>query len=244
MYEQIAQVRAAWRDGRLLSSGGPGEAGDLRLFPPPFQESLPVWVTSSGNVRTFASAGEIGANVLTHLIGQDLGELAQKIEVYRQARRSQGLDLQTGTVTLMLHTFVGPDLGAVRRTVREPFRDYLRSALSLETRAVQAGGAISGGHEIPAHDISARDLEDLLDAACERYLQTASLTGTPESCKPLLWELEEAGVDEVACLIDFIADPDLVRGALPWLGELRDSFEGDRRAVAGRLGDFSADLEG
>ena len=66
--------------------------------------------------------------MLTHLIGQDLERLEEKIRRYRAARAESGREPRDGRVTLMLHTFLGRDLESVRQTVRHPFREYLRSA--------------------------------------------------------------------------------------------------------------------
>jgi natural product biosynthesis luciferase-like monooxygenase protein len=245
MYEQIEEVKTLWRGGCLKRRDSNGREMEVRVFPEPVQRELPLWITSSGNAQTFVSAGEIGANVLTHLIGQDLDELAAKIRRYREARESCGFDPREGTVTLMLHTFLGRDLEMVRETVRGPFREYLRSAISLEQLAFQAGGSISGGHLVQPHEIRERDLEDLLDLTFERYFQTASLLGTLDSCQRLLWRLEEIGVDEIACLIDFLDDAAAIRGSLPLLAELRKTFAADdlERAGAAQVDQFLTDLE-
>ena len=90
-----------------------------------------------------------------------------------------------------------------------------------------------------------RDLEDLLDLTFERYFRTASLMGTPESCQRLLWRLEEIGVDEAACLIDFLDDSAAIRRSLPLLAELRAaaSAETVEQATAARVDQFLVDLE-
>ena len=121
MYGQIEEVRALWRGEAIHRRGaGDGEV-EVRIHPRPVQAELPVWVTSSGNRETFESAGRIGANVLTHLIGQSLEELGAKIGAYRQARADAGHDPEAGKVSLMLHTFLGDDVEEVRSVVREPF---------------------------------------------------------------------------------------------------------------------------
>jgi natural product biosynthesis luciferase-like monooxygenase protein len=244
MFEQIESVRRLWRGESLCRTNSCGKEVALSLFPRPVQSELPVWTTSSGNPETFAGAGAIGANVLTHLIGQDRAALADKIRLYRAARASHGHDPRRGKVSLMLHTFLGVDARRVAETVREPFRRYLRSAVSLEQLAAEAGGAISGGTTIEPHPIEARLLEDLLDTSCERYLRTASLIGTPERCESFLWQLEEIGVDEVACLIDFIDDPEAVMGSLRLLGELASRVSGTvaARSAAARVDEFMEDL--
>src|SRR5690606_9186287 len=92
-----------------------------------------------------------------------------------------------GYVSVMLHSFVGDDLDAVRETVRRPMTEYLRSSMSLvkgfaETWAPfgrRAGGPPAAGDELK--NLSPEDTEDLLSYAFERYFETSGLFGTPES---------------------------------------------------------------
>lgn len=224
MYEQIETVRRLWRGDQIAQTNSFGKEVRVRLYPRPVQAELPIWVTSSGNVETFVSAGRHGANVLTHLIGQDLDALEPKIERYRQALRERHGDAAVGTVSLMLHTFLGADVEEVKAKVRGPFREYLRSAISLEQLAAAGGGVISGGHRIQAHEISPQALDELLDLTFERYFRGGALMGTPASCEDLLWRLEEIGIDEIACLIDFLDDRAAILEGLSYLSELRDAF--------------------
>ena len=43
-----------------------------------------------------------------------------------------------------------------------------------------------------------------------------------QSCQPLLDRLEAAGVNEIACLVDFGVDEDLVLSSLKYLKQLKD----------------------
>jgi natural product biosynthesis luciferase-like monooxygenase protein len=242
MYEQIELVRRLWRGEELEAANGSGRPVRVTLYPRPVQAELPVWVTTSGNPETFASAGKVGANVLTHLIGQDLPTLAGKIEIYRAALCESRGPEAVGKVSLMLHTFVGPDLEKVRATVYRPFREYLRSAISLEQLAAEGGGVISGGHRIEPHKIPESAMEELLDLVFERYFAAGSLMGSPERCLRMVERLEEIGVDEVACLIDFVDDPQAVLESLEQLGEVAAACAaGDPPAAA--LAHFLEELE-
>lgn len=246
MYRQIEEVRALWRGGRVGRRNSYGRDEQLEIFPKPVQRELPVWVTSSGNLATFASAGRMGANVLTHLIGQDREQLAEKIRAYREARAAAGLPPGSGKVSLMLHTFLGESRATVEEKVRRPFRDYLRSAIGLEQLAALGGGAVSGGKRVDPHDIPAGVLEELLDIAFARYFETASLMGTVESCAKLAWQLHEEGVDEIACLIDFIDDAEAVLGSLGRVPELRAALARRRQrqlAPAVAVAAFSEEIE-
>src|SRR6266699_2367508 len=224
MYEQIETVQRLWRGESHVQQNSLGHEVSVKIYPRPVQATLPLWITSSGNAETFASAGAIGANILTHLIGQDIEALATKIEHYRAARASNGFDPLLGTVSLMLHTYLGADTAAVCDKVRRPFREYLRSAISLEEKAALSGGVISGGHKIDPHNIPDQVREELLDITFERYFRTAALMGTPNDCRRLVWQLKNIGVNEIACLIDFIDDHEDVLESLAFVNELRTSF--------------------
>lgn len=221
MYEQIETVRRLWRGEEWTQPNSFGKPARVSLYPRPVQAELPVWITSSGNVETFISAGRHGGSVLTHLIGQDLAALEGKIESYRAALKESRGSAKAGKVTLMLHTFVGPDLEAVKARVRTPFREYLRSAIRLEQLAAQGGGVISGGHRIEAREIPADALEDLLDLTFERYFRDGSLMGTPAVCQETVARLDAIGVDEIACLIDFIDDPEAILESLGYLSQVQ-----------------------
>ncbi len=244
LYRDIDDVRALWRGEATSRENGAGQAIDVRIRPRPVQAALPVWVTSSGNADTFASAGRVGANLLTHLIGQTLEQLTEKIARYRAARAEAGHDPATGIVSVMLHTFIGPDLDAVKRLVKEPMCAYLKTAVRLEERAAAGGGAISGGHRIERHTISDAAMQDLLDVTFERYFETASLLGTLETCQAMVDRLDECGVNEVACLIDFGPSDEQVLTSLPYLDRLRQSRGDAARAEAEALAvrDFSESL--
>jgi natural product biosynthesis luciferase-like monooxygenase protein len=223
MLEQIEQMRALWRGDALVRRNSFGKDVEVRLLPAPVQSELPVWITSSGNPRTFEIAGTMGANVLTHLISQDVAALAEKIRLYRAARGSAGLAPDGGCVSLMLHTFVTRDTSDARDRARLPLREYLSAAAALEKRAAKGGGTISGGHQLPPdpEEDDAELTNELMALTCERYLDGGSLIGSIESCQSMLDILARAGVDEIACLIDFgLSDGEVLEG-LGTLAELR-----------------------
>ncbi len=113
MLRNIEVVRKLWRGEALPVRRPAGKAVDTRILPRPVQSELPFWVTSAGNPETFTAAGRIGANVLTHLLGQTVEELEDKLAAYREAWKEAGHPGE-GYVSLMLHTFVGTDDEAVR----------------------------------------------------------------------------------------------------------------------------------
>lgn len=245
MYEQIELLKELWAGQPTTQLNSFGKEVSVRIYPKPLQKELPVWITSSGNIETFIRAGTIGANILTHLIGQDIETLAIKIQSYRKSLADSGFDPHQGKVSLMLHTYLGSDSESVKAQVRVPFREYLRSAISLEEKAALGGGVISGGHKIDPQEIPSGVMEDLLDLTFERYFDHASLMGTPSKCKQLVQELEDIGVDELACLIDFLPDRDAILEGLSYLDELRSTFSADtlNQSIAETIDEFITELE-
>ncbi|MGC5220924.1 LLM class flavin-dependent oxidoreductase, partial [Escherichia coli] len=65
---------------------------DVVTQPRPVSKELKIWVTTAGNPDTWREAGELGANVLTHLLGQSIDEVGEKIAIYHKALRDAGHD--------------------------------------------------------------------------------------------------------------------------------------------------------
>jgi natural product biosynthesis luciferase-like monooxygenase protein len=216
--EAVDVVRRLWRGEAVVRRSADGEEVEVTTYPRPVQPELPVWLTAAGNPETFRTAGRIEANVLTHLLGQDLEQLSEKMRAYRRAREEGGA-ADGGVVSVMLHTHVGETDGAARRAVRGPLIEYMRMSLGLEMRAAAVGGRVSRG----AVQVAALDeavASDLLTDRFERTFAEASLLGSLEKCEATLARLGDHGVDEVACLVDFGLDADAIVDSLERLAAL------------------------
>lgn len=221
----IETIRRLWRGEAVPVISGTGEEIQVRVFPPPVQNAPPMWLTSAGNVETFRLAGQMGLNVLTNLLGQKSEELAEKITAYRQAWRQHG-HAGDGHVSLMLHTFVGPNLEEVRRKVRDPFLEYLKTSTDLiqKTRWEFPAFATTQNRRLqPLEDSqpTEEEMRAIMDHAFERYFQSSGLFGTPEMCLEMVDRLKGIGVNEIACLIDFGVDVESVLEGLHYLNEVR-----------------------
>ena len=214
MYEQIAEVQRLWGGEGIPRMNGLNREVTVRTFPEPLQKELPCWVTSGGTEETFRKAGAIGANLLTHLLGQEPEELARKIGIYRQSRKLHG-HAGRGIVTIMLHTYIGESIQEVEALVEGPFIEYLKSAIGL-TRLLDE--ATDGRPE----DLSEEKKDLILKNAFRRYYRTGSLIGTRTSCRETIRKLALMGVDEIACLIDFGVEKSRVLEGLGRLDELKE----------------------
>jgi phthiocerol/phenolphthiocerol synthesis type-I polyketide synthase D len=218
MYRGIETVQKLWRGEAVQVKGGDGRLVDIRTYPTPIQSSLPTWITAAGNPKTFMRAGEIGANMLTHLYNNGIDELAERIQIYREARARHGHDPNAGQVSVMLHTFVWKSADAVLEQAKAVFCEYLRSASYLVDAI-----AFSRGQKVDLSSLSEQDMKDYLDFVFNRLISTQRvLFGTPESCLEVVSRLQAIGVTEIACQMDFGLDPDLVMQSLPYVERLQE----------------------
>ncbi len=129
MFRLIDTVQRLWRGETVEFPNPLGELVPVRTLPRPVQPELPMLGDRRRQPRDLpAWPDEAGANVLTHLLGQSVDEVAREGRSSTATRaRDAGHDPKTGVVTLMLHTFVGESDDAVREIVREPMKEYLRA---------------------------------------------------------------------------------------------------------------------
>jgi len=213
MFRHIELIQRLWSGETFMMPAAADREVAVRLLPKPLQRHLPIWITSAGNPETWIRAGEIGANILAALIGYSFEDLADRIRSYREARARHGYDPQTGIVSIMIHTFVGQSNSTVKEQVRAPFTHYLRSYFKQYDNVRVATG-----------DVTEADRDAIMNAAFEIYFENNTLMGTPAKCSRVIDQLLAAGVDEVACLVDFGVDADAVLGNLEYLNELREHY--------------------
>ncbi|MBK8257183.1 MAG: LLM class flavin-dependent oxidoreductase [Polyangiaceae bacterium] len=229
MLQSIDTVRRLWRGESVKAQSGNGLEIDVKILPPPVQTTPPMWIAAAGSPDTFRMAGQIGSNILTNMLGQDLEEIARKIAIYRGAWREAGHPGE-GVVSLMLHTFVGADMNAVRAVVKQPFINYLKTSTDLVKKArwefpafAQPGrdkGKVSDNPEV--EDLTADEIDAVMEHAFERYFHTNGLFGTVDVCLEFVDRLKGVGVDEIACLVDFGIATETVLESFVHLNELRE----------------------
>ena len=226
MYAAIDQLRALWRGETVNFPTKDGKGFDVLTQPRPVSKELPVWVTTAGNPDTWKEAGEIGANVLTHLLGQSVAEVADKIKIYHTALRGAGYDPADFKVTLMLHTYLAETRELSEEIAREPMKDYLRSAAGLIKQYAWAFPAfkrpkgVSNAFEVDLGGLDEEEMEGILEFAFQRYFNDSGMFGTIDDAVARTEELKRIGVDEIACLIDYGISPDQVLEGLKPLAEV------------------------
>lgn len=237
LMERMEIVRRLWRGESVDFPAPDGKVSSTRVLPRPVQPDLPLWLTVARNPETFEAAGVHGLNVLTHMLGMGMDELAGNIALYRAAWAKAGHPGE-GRVTLMLHAFAGACDDSVREIVRAPMKAYLGSAIDLVRDAAwsfptfiqksQQSGK-TPKEIFDAEPLQPEELDALLDHAFERYFRTSGLFGSIETCVDMVGKTQAIGVNEIACLVDFGVDADRALEHLPYLRQVMDEAE---RALA------------
>ncbi|MGC1495081.1 MAG: MupA/Atu3671 family FMN-dependent luciferase-like monooxygenase, partial [Sulfitobacter sp.] len=233
MYAAIDQLRALWRGDAVEFPTKDGTPFAVVTQPRPVSKTLPIWVTTAGNPQTWKEAGEIGANVLTHLLGQSVDEVADKIKIYHDALRGAGHDPADHKVTVMLHTYLAETREQAEDIAREPMKDYLRSAAGLIKQyawafpAFKKPAGVTNPFEVNLDGLSEEEMDAILEFAFQRYFNDSGMFGTVADGVARTEQLKRIGVDEVACLIDYgIATDTVMAGLKPLARVLEQANQG------------------
>ncbi len=226
MYDAIKQLRQLWRGDAVAFPTKDGTPFEVVTQPRPVSTKLPIWVTTAGNPQTWKEAGEIGANVLTHLLGQSVDEVADKIKIYHAALRDAGHDPRDFKVTVMLHTYLAETRQVAEEIARGPMKDYLRSAAGLIKQYAWAFPAFkkpegaTSPFEVDLEGLSQEEMDAILEFAFQRYFNDSGLFGTVADGVARAEQLKRIGVDEIACLIDYGIPTQMVMEGLKPLADV------------------------
>lgn len=200
--EKTEILRKLWRGEPHTAVNPQGEEISVITIPRPIQREVPIWITAAANPETFKQAGELGANLLTHLLGQTVEALGEKIKIYREARQAAGHEGR-GTITLMLHTYVADSDDEAHDTAREPMKQYLAGSLNLAAAHLETVPFLKNPSDIDVDELTPELADEVLEASFEKYYHMGSLIGSYEKCLDTVEAVEDVDVDEIACLIDF-----------------------------------------
>ncbi len=216
MWQGIETIQRLWAGATVELPDATGKRVNVKVLPRPLQPQLPIWITSQ-SPASFQLAGQHGYHVLTALFNESVEGLTPKIKTYRDALTQHGHDPDSGRVTLMTHTYLGPEFEAVKAEISGPFCAYLKSHYDLLDQFAK-----NMGLQLDLKQFSEDDIDSLLQFGLEGFLQGRSLIGTPTTCRPFVEQLRQAGVDEIACLIDFNPNVTAVMESLPYLKQLQE----------------------
>jgi len=199
MIEKLETVKKLWRGEKITMPNGEGRDIQVGIVPRPIQPELDIWLTCQQDAN-FTTTGELGYKVLTNLNYKKLDDLDRKCRLYHDgAERAHG---RRGHFTLMAHMFVGTDDEHVWRVAGRALHRYLEIRADMDAKLYEG------------LELSEADRAFLARRGTEQFLGETSLIGTAETCAARARRFLDAGVDELACLIDFGVPFDEVMASL------------------------------
>lgn len=182
--EGLEVLRKAWTGQAFSHHGEHYHYENLTVWPKPQQEPQPpLWFPCSNTPDSFAHAGKHGYRLLTVAQHRPVEELADRVGIYLDARRSEGLSVDEAEVATHYQVYVDED-GARAREVAERARDRYDEASAAARR--QAASATAG---IP--------IQTMID-------QGRVVVGTPEECIRQLERAQDVlGLTAVDCNVLF-----------------------------------------
>jgi natural product biosynthesis luciferase-like monooxygenase protein len=220
MWRDIDTLMKLWQGEETEFVNGSGNKVKIKTFPRPIQSQVPIWITCQLD-PTFIGAGKIGANVLTSLLYATVDDLAQQLSLYRRTLAEHGHDPKACKVSLMMHTYIGDNEQLIKEQVKQPFCNYLKTHFGLVGNLAKRIN-----FQFNPENFTEEDRQQLLEFAFERYLQQGRvLIGTSEICRQTIARLQEIGVDEIACLVDFGLDFETVMTSLYKLKDFKQNYQ-------------------
>ena len=204
--EMIPVIQKLWRGETVDFPGPGGEFFPTKVYPRPLQKELNVWY-STFSEQGVEHAGKMGYNLFTMLLAIDFTALEKKIAIYRRARKEAGYDPATGVVSLLMHTFVHPDIEWVQQVVEAPFKEYIRSSIVPQMKALD-------------RQFDEAETEKIISYSYSRYFHTSGIFGPVEDCQKQVDRAIQAGVNDIALLQDFGVDYTAVKDSLTHVKQL------------------------
>ena len=204
--ERIPIIQKLWRGETVDFPGPGGEMFPISVHPRPLQPELNVWY-STFSERGFEHAGSMGYNIFTMLLPDNLNALGKKIDLYRKARAAAGFDPETGIVSLLMHTFVHPDMDWVQHVVAGPFKEYIASSVAPQMKALD-------------QHFNDSEIAKIIDYSYARYFRTGGIFGPLADCQQQIDKAIAIGVNDIALLQDFGVEYSAVKQSLEHVKEL------------------------
>lgn len=196
--QQVRQLRELWAGRPVTLTDADGQERVIRTYPRAVQEELPLWVTCSANPEGWSMAATLGANVLTGLLELTEEEVFARVRQYRRGMLEQ--HGRPGHVTLMMHTAAAPEwTPEVRAETETALKSYLTNHLAFYERMLKEHASASAAME----SLTDADKDALIERGVQRYMSRHALVGDEQSLPGRLADIQEIGVDEVACLVNF-----------------------------------------
>ena len=225
--EAIGHVVGCWTNDTYAFEGEHWSMPPRRVQPKPIQQPHPpIWGATSSD-DGHRQVGELGLGLCSFAVGVPPEMVKQKIDIYRTAIAGctepigKYVHDQASTFTMAV---CAPTTDEARETARESFEWYPKTGARLiaSVAKMQAERGEELGTYAYAKDLQNVDEDGSLDFMDLDYLETsgACVLGTPDQCIETCRRYEEAGVDQLLCLVNPYKIPhDKVLQTIQLMGE-------------------------
>ncbi len=221
LFTDIATLKALLSGKKCEFLAGDNTYQKIEIFPKPYQNEIPLWISIAQDPEAFKKAGALGLNILTHLLIQDVETLKQNIQIYHQALQDNGYDITQKKVTLMLHTLLLDDPKKAKENGLECMKVYLK----------EHGKLVSSVSKQEAEEFP----DEYINKAANNFIRQKSFIGSIETCRPLMYEFMAIGINEFALLVDFGIGADLICESVTYLSKKISQSENNKNLSEGLL---------
>jgi alkanesulfonate monooxygenase SsuD/methylene tetrahydromethanopterin reductase-like flavin-dependent oxidoreductase (luciferase family) len=214
MEEGVEVLRQAWTQPVVNFRGRFWQIHNVPVYPKPLQQPHPPLAFAVTSPETIAWTARHGYGMLSSGLGTALAQTLKNKEAYVHGLRDGGYgesEIQTllRRWVVTKHVYVAPTDGEARAEARGPemwYRDaFIRSLSTDDLPGLHP--SVYEGAETMLTRLRSQTWDDLVDSAL--------IIGSPDTVSAKMAELEQAGVGEIACWMNFGGlAPDLVRRSM------------------------------
>lgn len=202
MEEGVDALLQAWTQDRVNFDGTYWRIHNVPVYPKPVQKPHPPLAFAVTSADTIAWTGKHGYGMLSSGLGTPVAQTIKSRDAYvaalREHRHSQAeIDELLGRWVVTKHVYVAPTDAEAQAEARGPemwYRDAFIRSLSVD--------GLSGLHQ-SVYDAASASLTRLRSQTWEDLLESALVIGSPETVARKIAELQDAGVGELACWMNF-----------------------------------------
>jgi len=136
--ENLEIILKAWSEPKFSHNGNSYQYDNVELLPRPVQKPYPtVWMGATSTAESFEFAGRSGFHLMLIPFLHEIDELRAMVNMYLNARRAAGLDVDTARIIAMYHIYVGESADEARATAEPALAAY--HAAAAEARNLTQG---------------------------------------------------------------------------------------------------------
>jgi natural product biosynthesis luciferase-like monooxygenase protein len=134
--ENLDVILQVWQNEDVAFEGEFVRFPALTVLPRPFQRPHPpIWYGATATPESFIRAGERGYHLMLIPFLHEVGELREKVQLYREALRAAGHDPASREILAAYHVYVGTDRARSLAAAETGLKAYTGASGEIHARA-------------------------------------------------------------------------------------------------------------